>query len=414
MLQGLDTINWASLTHAHGAATNVPGLLRSLLSEDEDVRMQVCAELHETIWHQGTVYSASAAAVPFLYELLTHPDMHDRGCVVSLLCEIATGEGWLQYGIRVDGVPTIRRRLASQGRSLKDALGEERAAMEAIRRDVSAGLRHLLPYLSDREGLAASVADALGHFPEHASWLLPAIDVALASESDEHVRQALTDSKERLLTGLPPQEPLDATPADRARWIFAHPRDSYEDGKRVVELLLAGRDVSELSSEELLLLTKGYNGWSNQAKAFETARLGLSRDPDSAEWLALVRWYVWLAFVNDLPRYLPACDEYIAAGVGPAAFWHLLKADRFIGMATGERKLSGMRTLERKWEDFEWLPGDPIPHAEFLRPAAKALEAALACEPGLRENEDARGWVGDWNARFAAVLQDPEFSHWTR
>ena len=36
MLEGLDTINWASLTHAHGAATNVPGLLRSLLSENAE------------------------------------------------------------------------------------------------------------------------------------------------------------------------------------------------------------------------------------------------------------------------------------------------------------------------------------------------------------------------------------------
>jgi hypothetical protein len=32
MLEGLDTIDW-SLTHAHGPATDVPGLLRPLLSE---------------------------------------------------------------------------------------------------------------------------------------------------------------------------------------------------------------------------------------------------------------------------------------------------------------------------------------------------------------------------------------------
>ena len=40
MLEGLDTIDWSSLTHAHGAAMNVPELLRSLLSEDADVWMQ--------------------------------------------------------------------------------------------------------------------------------------------------------------------------------------------------------------------------------------------------------------------------------------------------------------------------------------------------------------------------------------
>ena len=209
MLEGLDTIDWSSLTHAHGPAMDVPELLRSLLSEDADLWMQACAELHETIWHQGTVFPASAAAIPFLFELLTHPDVHDSGCpispsgcAVSLLCAIATGEGVLQYGIRADGEQRLRTRLARQGRSLEEALEEERAMMEAIRRGVSAGLRHLLPYLGDpAPDLRAAVADALGNFPEHGSRLLPAIDAVLASESDQHVRQVLAETKARLTNG---------------------------------------------------------------------------------------------------------------------------------------------------------------------------------------------------------------------
>ena len=200
MLEGFDTIDWSSLTHAHGPATDVPELLRSLLSKDADVRLQACAELHEKIWHQGTVYSASAAVVPFLYDLLTHPDVPDQGCVVSLLCCIATGEGWIQYGMRVDGEQTLRRTLASQGRSLEEAIKEAHAALEAIHRGVSAGLQQLLPYLSDREGLASLVAQTLGNFPEHKSWLVPAIDAALALESDEHVQRGLAESKTRLTT----------------------------------------------------------------------------------------------------------------------------------------------------------------------------------------------------------------------
>ena len=106
MLEGLDTIDWSSLTHAYGPATDVPELLRSLLSEDAEVRMQACADLHEKIWHQGHVYSASSAAIPFLFELLTSPGQHDPGsavtadgCAASLLCCIATGKGPLEYGI---------------------------------------------------------------------------------------------------------------------------------------------------------------------------------------------------------------------------------------------------------------------------------------------------------------------------
>jgi len=79
----------------------------------------------------------------------------------------------------------------------------------------------------------------------------------------------------------------------------------------------------------------------------------------------------------------------------------VLKADQYIAFATGEEEL----------EDFEWSPEDPILHPELLRPAAEALAAALNSSPGLREDESARGWVGDWNLRFAAVVQQPEFAH---
>src|SRR4051794_22086638 len=181
MLEGLDAIDWSILTHAHGPAADVPELLRSLLSQDPDARLQALAELVEKIWHQGTVYPASAAAIPFLLEMLNQPDVPDPGHAVALVGCIATGESWLQYGLRVDGEETLRRRLAEQGRSLEEEQEEERAVMEAIHRDVAAGLELLLPYLGDREGLGSLVAETLGHFPEHASWLIPAINAALAS-----------------------------------------------------------------------------------------------------------------------------------------------------------------------------------------------------------------------------------------
>lgn len=192
------------------------------------------------------------------------------------------------------------------------------------------------------------------------------------------------------------------SPADRARWIFAHSgHDSFDEGQRAVELLLAGRAASDLSSEELRLLAKGYNWWGQHAKSFEVSKLDLARAPHSIERLRLAGLYARNAFCGDLPGFVAACDRCIAEGLGPAAFWHLLKADQYIDFATGECEL----------EDFEWSPGDPILHPEMLRPAADALVAALASEPGLREQESARDWVDDWNSRFAAVLQEPAFEH---
>jgi len=203
-----------------------------------------------------------------------------------------------------------------------------------------------------------------------------------------------------------PEELANATPSDQARWIFEHESDdSYGDGQRVVEVLLAGRNASDLSPEELLLLAKGYNWWGQHAKAFETAKLGIAHAPFNTEWFLNARVYLQNSLIlKDLPQFLSSCDACIAEGIGPPAFWHLLKADRYIDIATGECEL----------EDYEWMPGHPIVHPELLRPAADALDAALTCEPALREQEDARDWVGDWNLRFAAVLQDPTFGHLTQ
>ena len=202
----------------------------------------------------------------------------------------------------------------------------------------------------------------------------------------------------------PPEPPGDALPAEQARWIFEHPSDGWRsDGQRVVERLLDGRDTAQLSTEELELLAKGYNWAGHHTRSFETARVGQAREPHSAKWLPMVRLYARNAFA-DLPRLLTACDASIAQGIGPAAFWLLIKADEYQAVATGEREL----------EDFDWSPTDPILHPELLRPAAEALEAALAIHPDLREDEVARAWVFDWNERFAAVLQQPQFKHLAR
>lgn len=71
--------------------------------------------------------------------------------------------------------------------------------MRAIHDAVSAGLRDLLPWLSD-PGNESLVAETLGNFPEHASRLVPAIDAALAEVSDEDVRETLVESRGRLVS----------------------------------------------------------------------------------------------------------------------------------------------------------------------------------------------------------------------
>jgi HEAT repeat protein len=89
MLENLDKINWSELGHAYGWATNVPTMIRDLTSADKEVRQKARSDLSSHIIHQGTPYSSTAYAVPFLVELLQEPTIQDREEIASLLFSIA-------------------------------------------------------------------------------------------------------------------------------------------------------------------------------------------------------------------------------------------------------------------------------------------------------------------------------------
>jgi len=93
VLDGLDDVDWASLTHAYGPATDVPGQLRALAGPESAAALEA---LYGNIYHQGTTYPASAAAVPFLFELAPA-----RPEVISLLASMAIGfdEDVLPHGV---------------------------------------------------------------------------------------------------------------------------------------------------------------------------------------------------------------------------------------------------------------------------------------------------------------------------
>ncbi|NGO81977.1 HEAT repeat domain-containing protein [Streptomyces sp. 196(2019)] len=58
----LDALPWAS----YGSAEDVPGCLRALAGDDDAAAEEAQSELYGSILHQGSVYEASAKAVPFL------------------------------------------------------------------------------------------------------------------------------------------------------------------------------------------------------------------------------------------------------------------------------------------------------------------------------------------------------------
>ncbi|MQS16636.1 HEAT repeat domain-containing protein [Streptomyces kaniharaensis] len=80
-LAGLDAHPWASVSHAYGPAEDLPDLLRALAEGGGDAE-EAISELYSCILHQGTVYSASVDAVPYLARIAAAA----RPGTVEVLC----------------------------------------------------------------------------------------------------------------------------------------------------------------------------------------------------------------------------------------------------------------------------------------------------------------------------------------
>ena len=130
MLEQLDEVAWASLSHAYGSAEDVPDLLRALASPDRARRERARSELYSNIFHQGTRWEATSYAVPFLLELCAAPAMPDRHQLIELVAALAIGydEAWLPHGVRTG---EWRKEMAGATGDYADALRWE---LEGLRR----------------------------------------------------------------------------------------------------------------------------------------------------------------------------------------------------------------------------------------------------------------------------------------
>ncbi|MFD7533050.1 hypothetical protein ACFV8E_36535 [Streptomyces sp. NPDC059849] len=68
-LADVDAQPWADLQHAYGSAADVPGHLRALAGDSDEAASEAVSELYGSILHQGSVYGATARAVPYLARL---------------------------------------------------------------------------------------------------------------------------------------------------------------------------------------------------------------------------------------------------------------------------------------------------------------------------------------------------------
>ncbi|MEU4303809.1 hypothetical protein [Kitasatospora aureofaciens] len=88
MSNDLDSIDWASMGHAYGPASEVPVWLQGMASADPEVRRKALGAFVGAVHHQGDVYPCTLASLPFLFALADDPRTPDRAGIVRLVVSI--------------------------------------------------------------------------------------------------------------------------------------------------------------------------------------------------------------------------------------------------------------------------------------------------------------------------------------
>ncbi|MFC8368124.1 HEAT repeat domain-containing protein [Streptomyces sp. NPDC057239] len=181
MFDGLHDIDWSSMGHAYGTAEEIPALLTALRSPDADERAKALDRYYGAVHHQGDVYEATTASLPFLLELAGDDTTPDRAEVVRLLVSIA--------GTSVE-------RCDNEYVGDADYAG----AAAALRARAEA----FVEWASDDDlRVRRAAVPALGLLIEDARWAMAVLRERLASESGVVERLLVLDAAAELVLRRP-------------------------------------------------------------------------------------------------------------------------------------------------------------------------------------------------------------------
>lgn len=212
-METVDEVDWSQLGHAYGAAEDVPGQLRALASEDEEARKSAIWELFGNIWHQGTVYDATAHAVPFLIELVASDEVQGRDGILELLRCISAGRSYLDVHQTMDCYHSER-----ESPEFKAIITQELGWVEAAHAAVVEGTDVYLRCLHDPEDeVRKTAARVLRTCGERSDSVEPALRSLAREDSVDAVRATAVISLRSLWYRIP--EGTEPTTEDRQRFL---------------------------------------------------------------------------------------------------------------------------------------------------------------------------------------------------
>ncbi|MEU3664467.1 hypothetical protein AB0E77_32730 [Streptomyces sp. NPDC032940] len=94
-LAGLDRVPWDEIQDSSGSAAAIPRLLDKVARGDAETARAALGDLRKRICQFGfVVEQATAATVPFLWELAQRPQVNCRAQIIQLLKNIADARQW--------------------------------------------------------------------------------------------------------------------------------------------------------------------------------------------------------------------------------------------------------------------------------------------------------------------------------
>jgi len=126
-LEGVDDVEWARLTHAHGRADDVPALLRALVDPGGDWDAVVQELIADDVLHQGTCYAATAPAMRYVARVVAAGALPPAGRVHVATLLVWAASGW------ATSLVLDAERAAAEGRRPRPAphTADVRAALAA-------------------------------------------------------------------------------------------------------------------------------------------------------------------------------------------------------------------------------------------------------------------------------------------
>jgi hypothetical protein len=132
-LAAVERVPWGEIQDSTGSAAAIPLLLNSVACGDPDTARAALAELRRRVCQYGfVVEQATAATVPFLWELAQLPHVPCRAEVIQLLKNIADARQWESTAAVYPKLLNHRENPVVWERKARQAVRDRRGALRRL------------------------------------------------------------------------------------------------------------------------------------------------------------------------------------------------------------------------------------------------------------------------------------------